>query len=426
MKKNPITQQVQPAVHSTMAGSRAKGLAEPGKDLHTGLILSEGLLKKVFFFSLLAMLLITLVSGYNCGFNSDEVEMNNYGKANHAYYASGGKDTAITGVYYKFLKYYGNAFEMIAVGVNKLTGNIDGPNEFNTRHIVNQVIALVGLLFAGLLARKFSKNWQVPIFTAWMLFLTPSFMGHFAFNTRDIPFCTGYIATIYFIVGFLEELPEPSWKAALKVMVAFAFTTNIRIGGFLLLVYLFLFLALYLATNSKLLQATLKNIGGLAVKLGTILVGGVALVIVTWPYMLMSPSSLIEALGVAKKFPLKVAINFEGGTISSLAVPSHYLPEYMLITIPIVITICIVGGAVLYFARRGKYDVKLGLLGLFAILFPVIYAVSTDAALYSSWRHFPERNANTGKKAGTQNRHHLCFSGSPCQAGCLLCTEQPI
>lgn len=351
-------------------------------------ILSEHSLKNIFIISLLAMLVITLVCGWNVGFNSDEIELNNYGKANLKYYMTAGKDTTLNTPYYKLLKYYGNGYEMIAATTNKILHTDTTANEFNVRHSISQLFAIAGLLFTGLTARKLTRSWTSAIFSIWLLFLTPSFAGHFLFNTRDIPFYAGYIAAIYFTICFLEELPKPSWKTTIYLMLAFSFTTNIRIGGVLLLFYLGLFGLVYLASNKNLMDATLKNAKDVALKLAVIIPGGLLLVVLTWPTLLKKPTALFDALGIASKFPLKVNINFEGSAIDSLHLPLHYIPKYMLVTIPVLVIVCILAGVVMFLFNLKQYSWKIGALIIFSIFFPVIYAIWSNTPLYSSWRHF--------------------------------------
>ncbi len=355
----------------------------PAKRLFT-----EDTLKKIFLASLIVMGLITLISGFNVGFNSDEIELNNYGKANLAYYMSAGKDTTLNAPYYKLLKYYGNAYEMIAATTNKVLGTDKGRHEFNVRHSISQLFAIAGLLFTGLTARKLTRTWSSSIFSIWLLFLTPSFMGHFLFNTRDVPFYTGYVASIYYIICFLEELPAPTWKTSISLLLAAAFTTNIRIGGVLLYFHLGLFGLVYLFSNKELMAASLKNAKDIIIKLLAIIPGGILLVILTWPTLLKKPSELFDALGVASKFPIKVNVNFEGVAMDSLHLPIHYIPKYMLVTIPLFVIACIVAGTVLFFTTIKKYNPRIGALLLFAVFFPVVYAVYANTPLYSSWRHF--------------------------------------
>lgn len=378
--------------HKGNSAPEKKTIAEPvipspAIDKHEQPI-AEGTLKKIFIGSLVAMLLVTLFCGYNAGFNGDEIALNNYGKANYTWYMSGGKDTILKTEYYKLLNSYGNAFEILAVGANKILHTDKGPNEFNIRHIINQILSIVGLLYAGLITRRFSKGWTSALFAIWLLYLTPPFMGHFLFNTRDVPFYVGYVAALYYMINFLEELPVPRWSTSIYLMLSFAFATNVRIGGFLLPIYLGIFMVIYLLSNKQLMNASLKKAGSIIIKLGVIVVGGIILIIITWPYVLSKPSGLIEALTVASKFPLKVNINFEGAAINSLNVPAYYLPKYMLVTIPIFITVCIIGGFVAYFFNFRRYDWKIAALIIFSTFFPVIYAIATHAALYSSWRHF--------------------------------------
>ncbi len=352
------------------------------------LFANEAMLKKIFLGSILIMLLVTWFAGFNVGFHSDDIELNNYGKANLAFYTSGGNDTSVMGKYFYMLRYYGNAYELIATTINKVTGLGDGIQEFNVRHIVCEFFGVLSVLFTGLVTRKLSKSWLAAIFASWLIFLTPSYMGHFFINTRDIPFSTGYIASIYFILNFLDELPAPTWKTTMAILLSFAFTINIRAGGLMLLFYLVVFMAYFLFTNGQLLAQCIQNAKDIGIKVTTAISGAIILAIVTWPFVLMDPKQLIEALGVVKKFPLKVRVNFEGESIDSFSVPPYYIPKYMLITIPIVVILCLIAGLVIYFMQRKKYNVKYGIIAVFAVVFPVAYAVGSNSALYTSWRHF--------------------------------------
>ena len=356
--------------------------------------MSDATLKRFFLLSIIAMMLITWISGFNVGYHQDEIDMNNYGKANFAYYTSGGKDTSFMGSDQKgakidhLLKYYGSAFEYLAVGANKLIGQINGPQEFNTRHAINQVFAILAILFTGLIARRIG-GWRAALIAAWLLFLTPTFFGLALFNTKDIPFCAGYIASLYFMIIFLQELPTPGWKNTICLMLAFAFTTNTRIGGLLLIFYLFLFMAIYIATNKEILKGVQLHARSLALHITAICAGGLALVVLTWPFLLRSPvTNLIATMNVVKKFPMNVKVNFEGVVLDSLHLPVYYLPKFILITVPLFIIAAFLLGFICFIAYRRQLDARLGLLLLTASIFPVVYALYSHVALYSGWRHF--------------------------------------
>ncbi len=404
MKKEPVNKSDNIKPGQVAAAPVASNTPNAGQGV-TALVLPDAMLQKIFLFSLLGMLLITWFSGYNVGFHQDEMDMSKYGQANYAFYLSGGKDTsflgdrlpsgsaaqvpqASSGYIDPMLRYYGSAFEYIATGFNKIIGASKGVNEFNTRHFFNQFFGILTLLFAGLIARKFA-GWRAAIFTIWLAFLSPSFMGHFYFNTKDIPFCAGYLATIYFTIKFMEELPAPGWKTSTWLMLSFYFTVNTRIGGLLLVLYFGLFAFLYLATNRKLLAESLTNAKAILLKATYAFGGALALLILTWPFILINPyTNLMAAIGVIKKFPIKININFEGAMVSSLEVPTHYLPKFMLITAPVLVVVLLFFGVIFYFAKRGKYNWKIAVLLLFSVLFPPVYAIASHVSLYSGWRHF--------------------------------------
>lgn|GEM_PF-1553677 len=355
--------------------------------------LSDKTLQRSFYLSILAMLVFIWVAGFNSGFHVDEMDMMLYGKANVKYYATGGKDTSFAG--YKnpeedlipLLKYYGGIYEYFQVGLNKALGTIDGPQEFNVRHIFNEFIAILGIMFAGLTARKIA-GWRAALFTVWLLYLTPFFFGHAMINTKDMPFCAGYIASLYFMISWLEELPNPRWKTSIFFMLSFAFATGVRIAGVLLIFYWLVFLVVYLLANKQLMASVRQNIRTILAQMATVGMGGMAIVVVTWPYLLQSPvKHFMETLGVVKKFPQKIKMVFEGNIMDSLHVPNYYVPKFMLITIPLSIIAAILAGVVIFFALRKRYNVKIGALLLFAIIFPVVYILYSNPAIYCGWRH---------------------------------------
>ena len=361
-------------------------------------LFTDSVLRKFFYGSLIAMLVTMWFTGWNVGYCSDEMDMNAYGKANYRYYFSGGKDTSFVGTQkglelgedsvYFLLKYYGNAFESIAVGFNKVTGLEKSTNIYNSRHAINQLFAILAVLFTGLIVRKLA-GWGPAIITVWFLYITPSFFGHALFDTKDIPFCTSNIAAIYFMIMLLEELPVISWKTTFGLLLSFAFTTNTRIAGILLLFYLAVFLGIYIFTNKDLFNRSMKNIKDIIYKLFVISAGGMLLVIFTWPFLLRNPiHNIIETMNIVKKFPQKINVNFEGICYDSKEIPPYFLIKSMLITIPIFMMLAIAGGTVIYFANRKKYNWKLGALILVSSVFPVLFASLSHVPVYNGWRHF--------------------------------------
>lgn len=340
------------------------------------------------------MLGIIWMSGYNVSFHSDEMDMNVYAKKNLAYYASGGEDTGYLHIDYdndgapanSLLRYYPSGFDYLAITVNNVIGNGDG-YEYNIRHGLNQLFAVLAILFAGLIASML-VNYRAGLITVWLLFLTPIFFGLALFNTKDVPFSTGYIVSVYFILRYIQELPAINKKTVAALIISIAFACSVRIGGFLLIAYLVVFAGIFLLQNKSILQQRklLTNIAGsIALVVSVVLL----LLIAGWPYVLTSPfAHLQQALNVAVDFPQSIPINFNGAHINSLEVPKTYLLVYFIRTVPVLILIafcCSLG--MIWLCRKRIYNNGVWLL-LAAAVFPVLYALTKDLSLYNSWRHF--------------------------------------
>ncbi len=353
------------------------------------------MLRNIFYGSLFAMLVIFLFSGYNVGFHTDESDMNNYGKANVAYYTSGGRDTSCLGLLTDddtrietIFRYYGSGFEYLPVIFNKITGLDKGPNEFNSRHVFINIMGVLVLFFSGLIARKIG-GWSTALFSIWLIFLTPTFFGLTLFDSKDIPFCAGYIAMLYLIINLLEELPNPTWRTSLLLMLAFAYTMSTRVAGLILIFTLGIYIVIFAISKPVLLPELVKNVKQVVLKLIVMFSGGIILVVLTWPFLLMDPfHNFFDVLSVVKKFPMLIPLNFEGIYMNSLTVPAYYLPKGMLITIPIFSLISIAIGSIIVFISRKKYDWRITSMLLFTSIFPVIYAIASNVTIYTLWRHF--------------------------------------
>lgn len=344
--------------------------------------------QKIFFGSLILMLGILWISGYDSGFGSDEMDMNIYGKANIAYYTSGFKDTTFLHPDHKdgvvlpaTLPYYGSGFEYFATG---LTSILHDEYEYNTRHALNQLIAILGLLFTGLIAAKI-KDYKAAILSIWLLFLTPIFSGLAIFDTKDIPFLSAYIASVYFAIIFFKQLPKPSLKTLIGLAFSLWFLLSIRIGGVLMIGFIGLYASLEFWRNKEAQQSLRTWLPSL---LGCIIVAFIFMILL-WPFVLQNPSeNIVKTLNVVKDFPQKILVAFDGEYIDSLTLPKNYLPKMMSVSIPIAISIALIIGLIfsMVYWKKNTYKNEMILL-LLSGMIPAIYAVYSGMPLYNSWRH---------------------------------------
>lgn len=168
-----------------------------------------------------------LTAGYEIGFHADEMDMNLYGKAVWSYYQTAGKDSSYIRPQYEdgtkvgvTIPSYGTFFELTALGINKLIGNENG-YEFNVRHALNQIFAILTTIFAALLVRVLGGGYLGAVVTTLLLMCSPTFVGHGFMNTKDIPFAFGYTASLYFMVRLLKELPKVRWGSLTGFIISF-------------------------------------------------------------------------------------------------------------------------------------------------------------------------------------------------------------
>jgi len=366
-------------------------------------IYNDPLFKKIFYGSLGLMLLLLWIFGYNSGVHTDEMDVNAYSKANIAFYTSGLKDTSFTstdqlhdGTHVdRTMPCYGSGFEYLAIGLNNLVGNA-GKYDYNVRHALNQLFAVFGLLFAGLIARRL-HSYKASVFAIWLMFLTPTFIGYAVFDTKDIPFLTGYTASLYFIMCFISELPSPSWKTTLYLMLTLWFVMSVRIGAVILFSYLFLFGFIALLRN----KAYIAQVKDWGMKLAVVIAGAFILTILIWPFAFRNPANVMEAIRALTKFPQRIPLIFEGEFIDSLRIPADYLPKSFFITVPVITGIAILFSLLyLFLTRKQRVNNMAVLLIGFAGVFPMAYAIYSHMPVYNQWRHllfiYPALMAVTG------------------------------
>jgi len=111
--------------------------------------------------------------------------------------------------------------------------------------------------------------------------------------------------------------------------------------------------------------------------------------ILLWPFALQSPfRNVMQSYHVMAHFPSTFREIFNGTREWSDFVPWYYLPEYMLITIPLVV----LAGPLLFaiYCRKSEIREKWieWLFLAFTLFFPVVFAIINKSNIYSGWRQF--------------------------------------
>lgn len=351
---------------------------------------NHSLFRGLFFSTLIFLSFFLPVLSFDYGITMDEPEDHSYFVKVLDFFLSMGEDKSCLDINYKVNSHlinYGPFVNLLCVIAHKY---ISPFGLYETRHLVISLFSVVGLLFAGLTARKLT-NWSGAWITVLFLLFTPAWLGHSMNNQKDLPFAALFIASVYFILKLVKELPRPSARTWVYATIAFGITMSIRIGGLLVLAFTGLFFVLFVLSRfrNQAIGQTIKQGLGLLIKL--LAVTGIAygIGIAFWPYALEAPiENPLNALKSFEKFSLvHIWELFEGKRYYMKDFPWYYIPKSMAITIPLFVQlglVCFVLGMPVLWKRK-KFSFAMMLT--FVSLFPIAYIIYKGSVVYSSWRH---------------------------------------
>ena len=372
----------------------AEKKVEPKKEVVLTPLIPESLAKKIFIGFAVVLLLLMVSVSHHYGVSGDENFHKEYGHHIVNFYTSFGKDTTAASSSNNgpdsLMVFYGGLYDGTASILAKALPSV---NEWNVRHFWNSIFGFVAMLCAGLVAVEVA-GWQAGLITLIFMAFSPRFFGESMNNPKDITMAAGYMLTYVFILRFLKEMPRPSLKNAIGVGISIGVAMGIRIGGLLLIPYLFLFWGLALLASyglTKLLNfSKFKEQVWPSLKYVLLAsVVGYCFSLILWPYGLINPlSHPLEALGIAEKFPVRISFLFDGKQLQSTQVPWNYEPQWFAITTPLYGLIGLALSFVLIPAMRknGKF-LMLAFL-YFTLLFPICYVIYKKSVLYDTMRHF--------------------------------------
>ena len=342
------------------------------------------LYKSTLFFALFVLLL----TSWNAPMSGDEYVHVQQAEKNLNYLRSFGSDKSALDTPISRLKHYGQSFDTLTLLVAKVL-SID--DLYRLRHLANACVAWLTILFASLITLRISKS-KIAAFVSIFLFLvTLRFMGHAMNNLKDIPFAFAFIFSICFILRFIEKLPEISWRDLGWLTFGMAFGISIRIGGLLIFAYFLLFAGLYLyylVVNKTLRQnSALKLAAKLSgISLGIFVMAYFSAALI-WPFALEDPiRNPWESMQLIQHYPTTVRQIFEGTLFWSDQFPWYYLPKYLLITLPLIVTIGFVLSLFLIWKEESSRVKVFYIFLLIAFGFPIFYTIVTGANIYGGWR----------------------------------------
>jgi tetratricopeptide (TPR) repeat protein len=194
------------------------------------------------------------------------------------------------------------------------------------------------------------------------------------------------------MILFLRKLPEFHYRHAVWMALGIALTNGIRIGGLLLIPYLFMFAGLYLLIHKwpwKFFSAgwwrfALKGLGVLV----AISLSGYFLSLLTWPYALQDViNHPIKSFQVMSNIQVSIRVLYDGMVQWSDRLPWHYIPRNVLLTVPVLILLAWWLSFLTWFRDRREGNGYWYFVLWFTALFPVLFIIFRESNVYGGWRH---------------------------------------
>jgi len=301
---------------------------------------------------------------------------------------------------------YGMLFQMVALQLER-TFNIRGIREpFLLRHLLGFLLFFTATIFFYKIISQRTRSWKWGLIGALFLILSPRIFAHAFFNPKDAITFSLYLIATYSLLQFVE-------KRSLKTALTHGFATGILLNarlvglGIPVLTFGVLFWELIVIRSINKYFPKTKIIGNNLsfndnpikswVMSGVYLVATGFFTFIFWPYLWSNPFG--KGVGTLKAFTKYSAwdgqILYWGEYVRSANLPWHYVPSYMLTTIPLAFGPLFFIGLYfilkkvaqskgwLYQSKEGRTD--LILLAIF--IAPLIAVIALNANMYDGWRH---------------------------------------
>jgi len=345
------------------------------------------LFRLTFFLIALAVFIILPILSTDAGLSGDDEKHYRHAAKVYRYFTED-DPSALNDPKYK-LNFYGQSFDFFTYLLIRWFNLQDDP--YKARHVMVALSGAAAILFTGLLVKLLAGH-AAGCLAMILMFLSPRFLGHAFNNPLDVPFLLGNIFTLYHLTLFLRKLPKISIRSALWIAVGIGWTNGIRIGGLLLVPYLFLFAGLYLLIHKWPWKFFSKDWWSFALKglmtLVLISVGGYLLSLLTWPYALQDIiNNPIQAFKVMTNIQVSIRVLYDGLILWSDSLPWHYIPQNVMLTVPLIVLLGFLASLYTWYSRRKEWQAYFVFMLWFTVLFPVLFIIYRESNVYGGWRH---------------------------------------
>ena len=285
-------------------------------------------------------------------------------------------------------RYYGVAFELPLVVLERLLGLEDTRAIFLTRHLLTHLLFLAGGFFMWLLAHRLFGSRLIALLAMLLFLLHPRMYAHSFLNTKDLPFLSVFIIALYLIHRAFRR--DSAWAFAL-CGAGVGLLINIRIMGVMLFAAPLGMLALDAIHAAR--REGWAGMKAAAVNAGAFAAAACATLYATWPTLWRDPLALVDGLRVLSRHPHLDTMLFRGEWVA-WPLPWDFVPAWMLVTTPPTALALAALGTVwtaYLCARRWRgalanTTARFGLLMAACAALPIAAAIALESNMHKDWR----------------------------------------
>ena len=330
--------------------------------------------------ALFAIAGVAVLDDYGMGL--DEINQRRTASAN-ADYALGVSE----GTPYKYMhdRYYGVAFEMPLLLLERALGLQHSRDIYLTRHLLTHLLFIAGGFACGMLAYRMLGNRWIALLAMLMFLLHPRLYAHSFFNSKDVPFAAMLLVALYLAH---RAFRKDTIGAFLLCGISVGLAINLRPFGLMLLPMILAMRALDLwqAGSAERKRILLTSAAFLAAALAT--------VYIIHPHYWENPLRFVEGVRVLSQHPTILDNLFMGEIYISDAVPWNYIPVWFAITAPPAAlllgaigcaAVCWQGVSRPLHALRDR-ETRFRVLLLGCVVLPVAVVIALQSNIYNGWR----------------------------------------
>ncbi|MCW3121872.1 MAG: phospholipid carrier-dependent glycosyltransferase [Flavipsychrobacter sp.] len=329
-------------------------------------------------------IIVSLLTYQDYGIGWDEPYQRGPGLLSYNYMFHGNPE-----LFLKETDNHGAGFELFLLFFEKGLGITDTRDIYMNRHLVTNIVYLLSAFAGYVLVLKMFKNNILPSLGFIILAFTPRLYAHSFFNSKDVPFMCMILVTLAVARAAFDN--RKVWLYLIMGLVC-GYATSIRIMGVMLFSFLLLFLLIDLFTAISNKEKPLKPV------LNTVLftIGFCFSLYISWPYLWPKPiHNFVESFRALSHFKWGATTLISGKMVTATSLPWTYIPQWFLITTPVLWLIAGFAGIGLVIYNFSKTPMQYLrntpernlLLYVLCFFVPVLSVIVLHSVVYDDWRH---------------------------------------